>query len=105
MEYDQDHEYDESDTEEEYDRSRSGPAGPPTDYDTSPDASSPSSNEPTPRTFTQPGSLHPSPKGNITGWTAEQCAEYVAGLGPEFERYANKIAGMLISRPVYTTRE
>lgn len=53
----------------------------PTDSETSPTDSEPPSAEQTPTTYGAPEKDHHLPKTIITEWTAEESADFVAGLG------------------------
>lgn len=92
MEYEQEY-LEDSDADDEYDRGVRPSTGPHTDYESSPTESNPPSTEATPTTYHHSGQGHPSPKGRITQWTADQCADYVASLGIEYEQYADTLVG------------
>lgn len=88
-----------SDADDEYERSViTSPTLPQSDYETSPTDSDPPSAEHTPTTFTHSGGSgsHVSPKGLMTQWTAEQCADFVSSLG--LSQYSDAFLGMLAMR-------
>ena len=89
MEYEPDY-LEDSEVDDDYDRTINVT----TDYDTSPTDSNPPSNEVTPTTYTHSGMSHPSPREPITQWNPDQCADFVAALGNEYEQYADAIVGM-----------
>jgi regulator of replication initiation timing len=70
-----------SDADDEYERSSFSPTLPLEYEESSPTDSGPLSAENTPTTFTHSRDSHGSPTGLITEWTAEQSADFVAGLG------------------------
>ncbi|KAK4996746.1 hypothetical protein LTR16_007170, partial [Cryomyces antarcticus] len=82
--------HEDSDADDEYERSAFSPTLP-ARFDASPTDSDVTSAEHTPTTFTHShsGGSHGSPTGLITQWTAEQCADFVVGLG--FRQYADAI--------------
>ena len=79
--------HDESDADDEYERSVITSPTLPAGYDsTSPTDSDPPSNEHTPTTFTHSTANAVSPRGLITEWGPEQVASFVASLGLESYR-------------------
>ena len=74
--------HDESDADDEYERSVvTSPTLPP-GYDSgSPTESDPTSNEHTPTTFSHSTAHAVSPSGLMTEWNATQVADFVASLG------------------------
>ncbi|KAJ9193827.1 hypothetical protein DTO166G4_7985 [Paecilomyces variotii] len=70
-----------SDADDEYERSVMTSPHLPTDSETSPTDSEPPSAEQTPTTYGAPEKDHHLPKTIITEWTAEESADFVAGLG------------------------
>jgi len=71
-----------SDADDEYERSvMTSPTQLHTDSETSPTDSEPASNEHTPTTFGIAPEDQSLPRSIITEWTAEECAQFVAGLG------------------------
>lgn len=88
--------HEDSDADDEYERSViTSPTLPP-DYDQESSAtdSGPPSTEHTPTTFTHSRDSHGSPTGLISGWTAEQCADFISSLG--LEHYAETFVGRSI---------
>lgn len=86
--------HDESDADDEYERSViASPTLPPDTHTHSPTDSDPPSTEHTPTTFSHKISSVNSPRGLITGWSPEQCADYVTALAPGLEKYGNAIIG------------
>lgn len=86
--------HEDSDADDEYERSViTSPTLPP-DFESSPTDSGPPSTEHTPTTFTHSvtGS-HGSPTGLITSWTADQCADWVSSLG--LSQYVDVFIGTL----------
>lgn len=85
--------HEDSDADDEYERSVFTSPTLPADFESSPTDSDPPSTEHTPTTFTHSGSggSHVSPTGLITQWSAEQCAEYVSALG--LSQYADAFIG------------
>lgn len=82
--------HEDSDADDEYERSViMSPALPP-EFESSPTDSDPLSAEHTPTTYTHSGS-HPSPTSPITQWTAEQCADFISNLG--LAEYAEAFIG------------
>ena len=81
--------YEDSDADDEYERSVVSPPLA-TDSETSPTDSEPPSTENTPTVY---GSLSDDklPRTIITEWTAEECADYVSGLG--LSQYADAFLG------------
>lgn len=82
---------DESDADDEYERSMKSPALQGA-YPASPTESDGPSAENTPTTYDR-GAPFPSPTGLITKWSADQCADFMANMG--FEKYADAIAGAM----------
>ena len=82
-----------SDADDEYERSFITSPTIPADFESSPTDSESPSTEHTPTTFTHSGGSgsHVSPKGSITQWSAEQCADYVSTLG--LSQYADAFIG------------
>ena len=70
---------DDSDADDEYERSVLTSPHLPTDDEASPTDSDPPSTEPTPTTFGHKMDL--SPGHTIVGWTSNQCADYIQSLG------------------------
>ena len=93
MAYSKDREYQQdSDADDEYERSVIHSPTLPMDYDeVSPTDSGPMSTEHTPTTFTHSRDSKGSPTGLITEWTAEQTADFISDLG--LERYADTFVG------------
>ncbi|KAL1965703.1 hypothetical protein VTN77DRAFT_5203 [Rasamsonia byssochlamydoides] len=86
--------HEDSDADDEYERSVASPQLP-TDSEISPTDSESLSAEHTPTTYGNSGEDH-SPRTIITEWTAEECADFVAGLGLRQYRNAfleNEIVG------------
>lgn len=83
--------HEDSDADDEYERSVIASPALVHDYESSPIESDPPSAEHTPTTFTH-GAHASSPKGQITQWSADQCAEYVSSLG--LSQYAEIFLGM-----------
>lgn len=75
--------HDDSDADDEFERTVfASPTLPPDHLDQDDSDDMTPSPEHTPTTFIQHShSLNPSPTGLITQWTADQCADWVAGLG------------------------
>ena len=71
--------HEDSDADDEYERSMTSPQLP-TDSEASPTDSDPPSAEHTPTTYGNFGDER-LPKGIVTDWTAEDCAEYISSLG------------------------
>ncbi|KAH0544349.1 hypothetical protein FGG08_001490 [Glutinoglossum americanum] len=71
--------HEDSDADDEYERSVTSPQLP-TDSEASPTDSDPPSAEHTPTTYGNFGDER-LPKGTMTDWTVEDCAEYISGLG------------------------
>ena len=63
----------------------------PADYESSPTESDPLSTENTPTTYTHSTANAVSPRGLITSWSEEQCADFVASLG--LDRYKGALIG------------
>ncbi|KAH0563395.1 hypothetical protein GP486_002041 [Trichoglossum hirsutum] len=72
--------HEDSDADDEYERSVIASPQLPTDSEASPTDSDPPSAEHTPTTYGNFGDER-LPKGMVTDWTAEDCAEYISGLG------------------------
>ncbi|KAJ9637744.1 hypothetical protein H2199_007235 [Coniosporium tulheliwenetii] len=73
--------HEDSDADDEYERSVFTSPTLPADFESSPTDSGPPSTEHTPTTFTHSGESHGSPTGVITQWTAGQCADFITSLG------------------------
>ncbi|KAF1994938.1 RA-domain-containing protein [Amniculicola lignicola CBS 123094] len=74
--------HEDSDADDEYERSvLMSPALPPDFDDRSPTDSEPPSTEHTPTTFTHSRDSKGSPTGLITDWTEDQCADFISELG------------------------
>ncbi|EED22850.1 MAPKKK cascade protein kinase regulator Ste50 [Talaromyces stipitatus ATCC 10500] len=87
--------HDDSDADDEYERSLASPHLP-TDSEISPTDSDSISTEHTPTTYGNMGDDHSSLRSTITDWTAEECADFVVGLGLRQYRAAfieNEIVG------------
>jgi protein STE50 len=78
-----------SDADDEYERSVVMSPTLPPDFESSPTESDAISTENTP-TFSHPRDSS-TPRGRITDWSAEQCADFVAALG--LEPYADGFVG------------
>jgi len=63
------------------------------EFTPSPSHSAPGSNDNTPTAFHRNGTIRQSPRGKITQWTSQQCANFVSELGPDFEQYGAAIIG------------
>lgn len=83
--------HEDSDADDEYERSVIASPTLPPDFELSPTDSDAPSNENTPTTFTYSGGGHASPTGLIVDWSAEQCADFVSHLG--LGQYADAIVG------------
>ena len=85
--------HNESDADDEFERSSiMSPTLPPErDYESSPTDSDRPSAQHTPTTFSHSTANAVSPRGLITQWTSEQCADFVTSLG--LDRYADAIVG------------
>lgn len=84
-----------SDADDEYERSViTSPTLPP-DHELSPTDSEPPSAEHTPTTFTHSADSYASPKGVINTWTSEQVADWISSLG--LGQYARTFLGVYIS--------
>lgn len=76
--------HEDSDADDEFERSVIQSPTLPSEYDeSSPTSSGPLSTEHTPTTFTHSRDSKGSPTGLITDWTEEQSADFVVGLGLE----------------------
>lgn len=73
--------HDDSDADDEYERSVITSPTIPADFESSPTDSESLSTEHTPTTFSHSGRDNASPRGLIVDWSAEQCADFVSGLG------------------------
>ncbi|KAF2809086.1 RA-domain-containing protein [Mytilinidion resinicola] len=74
--------HEDSDADDEYERSViTSPTLPPDFEGSSPTSSGPPSTEHTPTTFTHSRDSHGSPTGLISQWSAEQCADFISSLG------------------------
>ena len=86
--------HDESDADDEYERSVITSPTLPQGYDSSsPTESDPHSNEHTPTTFSHSTATAVSPTALITEWGAYQAADFVGSLG--LELYRNMLIGKL----------
>ena len=83
--------HDDSDADDEYERSMPSPHLMPDD-DTSPIDSDPQSNEHTPTTYGHLGSDR-MPNHVITDWSVEECADYVSSLN--LSQYSDAFLGVL----------
>ena len=72
--------HDDSDADDEYERSLASPVLP-TDSEISPTDSDSISTEHTPTTYGNMGDERDSLRSTISDWTAEECADFVGGLG------------------------
>jgi len=86
--------HEDSDADDEYERSQVASPTLPLDYTNSPTDSEHPSSERTPTNYTHAGGRHRSPTGLITQWSAQQCAEYVASLG--LPQYGKAFTGTLV---------
>ncbi len=84
--------HEDSDADDEYERSVITSPTIPLDLESSATDSDPPSTEHTPTTFTHSAGSHASPTGLISQWTAGQCADFVANLG--LTQYADTFVGM-----------
>ncbi|ORY17088.1 hypothetical protein BCR34DRAFT_622050 [Clohesyomyces aquaticus] len=80
--------HDDSDADDEYERSAVSPSLPLDYEESSPTDSGPLSAEHTPTTFTHERDSRGSPTGLITEWTAGQCADFLSDLG--LAKYADR---------------
>ena len=85
--------HEDSDADDEYERSVIQSPTLPPDLASLPTDSDPPSNEHTPTTYTHSGEGYGSPTGLIVQWTAEQSADYISGLG--LSQYADIFVGMM----------
>ena len=86
--------HEDSDADDEFERSAASPALPP-EFDRSPSDSDPPSAEHTPTLY----GYHRDdrmPETVIADWTAEECADYISSLG--LPQYAGAFMGMLDAR-------
>src|SRR6266480_451867 len=86
--------HDDSDADDEYERSVITSPTLPADFESSPTDSESLSTEHTPTTFSHSGRDNASPRGLITEWSAEQCADFLSSLG--LPQYADSFLGGLI---------
>jgi len=73
-----------------------------TAFTPSPGDSAPGSNDNTPTAFHRNGTIRQSPRGKITQWNPQQCANFVSELGPDYEQYGAALigeSGLLEIRP------
>lgn len=84
--------HEDSDADDEYERSVVASPQLPTDSEISPTDSESLSAEHTPTTYGNSGEDHGSPRTIITEWTAEECADFVTGLG--LRQYRNAFLGL-----------
>lgn len=82
-----------SDADDEFERSVFQSPTLPAEYESSPTSSGPLSTEHTPTTFTHSRDSKSSPTGLIIEWTADQAADFIADLG--LEQYADTFVGTL----------
>lgn len=82
---------DDSDADDEFERSVFQSPALPVEYESSPTSSGPLSTEHTPTTFTHSRDSRSSPTGLLTDWTAEQTADFVSDVG--LEQYADTFIG------------
>lgn len=80
-----------SDADDEYERSVITSPTLPHDHELSPTDSEPPSAEHTPTTFTHSADSYASPKGIINTWTPEQVADWISSLG--LGQYAKTFLG------------
>ena len=80
-----------SDADDEFERSVIQSPTLPVEYESSPTSSGPLSTEHTPTTFTHSRDSKSSPTGQIVEWTADQAADFIADLG--LEQYADTFVG------------
>ena len=75
--------------------SRNGLISPATnaEFTPSPGDSAPGSNDDTPTAFHRNGTIRQSPRGKITQWSPQQCANFVSELGPDYEQYGAALIG------------
>jgi protein STE50 len=73
--------HEDSDADDEYERSVVASPQLPTDSEASPTDSEFQSPEHTPKIYSNPVEEHGSPRTIVTEWTAEECGDFVAGLG------------------------
>ena len=85
--------HEDSDADDEYERSVASPTLP-LEYSSSPTESDPPSTEHTPTTYTHSTANAVSPRGLITSWSAEQCADFVSSLG--LDKYRDSIISMCL---------
>jgi len=64
-----------------------------TEFTPSPSHSAPGSNDNTPTAFHRNGTIRQSPRGKITQWTPQQCANFVSELGSDYEQYGAALIG------------
>lgn len=83
--------HDDSDADDEYERSLASPQLP-TDSEISPTDSDSISTEHTPTTYGNIGDDRGSPRTIISEWTAEECAEFVVNLG--LRQYRSSFIGL-----------
>lgn len=82
--------HEDSDADDEFERSVVASPTLPPDFESSPTDSDPPSAEHTPTTYTHSDS-HLSPNGLISLWTSTQCADFIASLG--LRQYADIVIG------------
>lgn len=83
--------HDDSDADDEYERSLASPVLP-TDSEISPTDSDSMSTEHTPTTYGNMGEERGSLRSTISDWTAEECADFVVGLG--LRQYRTAFTGL-----------
>jgi hypothetical protein len=86
--------HEDSDADDEYERSMTSPALP-EDSEESPTDSDPPSTENTPTTYGHSGDDR-LPRTILTEWTADECADFVADLG--MKEYSNAFIGRRTTR-------
>ena len=82
--------HDDSDADDEFERSLMSPTLP-VEYDEASTDSGPPSAEHTPTTFSHSRDSKGSPTGLITDWSSEQTADFISDLG--LEQYADAFVG------------
>jgi hypothetical protein len=87
--------------------SRNGLTSPATnaDFTPSPGDSALGSNDNTPTAFQRNGTIRQSPRGKITEWNPQQCANFVSELGRDYEQYGAAIIGESIQLGVGSALE
>lgn len=90
--------HEDSDADDEFERSVVASPTLPADFESSPTDSDPPSAEHTPTTYAHSDS-HVSPNGLISQWTSTQCADFISSLG--LRQYADTIIGMVSLKPLF----